>query len=84
LNFQNTLYLEFLGADAVGFVPMQLGMTYRTIRKLDRCGSFKLSPSLTTIQFSQSTSLADALPRGNYLSIHNTANDLEERALIVS
>jgi len=84
LNFQNALNLEFLGADAVGFVPMQLGMTYRTIRKLDRCGSFKLFPSLTTIQFSQSTSLADALPRGNYLSIHNTANDLEERALIVS
>jgi hypothetical protein len=84
LNFQNTLDLEFPGTDAVGIVPMHLSMTYRTIRKLDRRDSFKLSPALTAIQFSQSAKLADAFSRNNYLNMRNASNDLEELELIVS
>jgi len=52
LDFQNALDLELFSASAMRFVPMHFGMTYRTIRQLDRCVSFQFSPALSAIELS--------------------------------
>jgi len=50
LDFQNALDPELFCACAVRFVPVRFGTTYRTIRQLDRCVSFQLSPTLAAIE----------------------------------
>ncbi len=71
LNFQNALYLELPGANAVGFVPVKLSMTYRTIGQLQGCRSLQLPPAAAVVEFSQPPPLTNSLARGNRLRIRD-------------
>lgn len=49
---QNALDFEFSCPDAMGLIPVQFGLTYRTIAKFDRGCSFQLPPSAWAVELS--------------------------------
>lgn len=71
------LELELFLSDAMSFVPMQFGFADRTIGKPDRRHSLHLAPLPAAVHPVQSTTIAQAVSRGDRLRFPNIAENLK-------
>jgi len=83
LDFHDALYFELSCSDAVRFIPMQLGTTYRTICQFDDRRSLQLLPTAAPIDFPQSPPFTDARTRSDSLNVGDATDDLEEHAGLI-
>ena len=80
MSVKNALDLIFLRSDAMGFVPMDFRMTYRTIVKFYGRRAFQLSPTSPPVNLPQPSPLADGGTGRNRLHVRNCADNFEVHA----
>src|SRR5258708_12334890 len=81
ISVEETLDLVFLRSDAMGFVPVDFRMAYRTIVKLHLRCAFQLPPAPLAIRFPQPSALAQGGPGRNRLRVRDCADNFEVHAL---
>jgi hypothetical protein len=77
LSLQISFDLHPTPADAVRFVPVNLGFGKRTIRKEDRSKALQFSPSPITEAFFQMAKITDAVTDGDRLNLPDSTDQLE-------
>src|SRR6185369_13301368 len=74
--------LHFLAADAVGLVPVQLGLTDGAIGETDLGNPFALSPATSPIHPAQPRQLTDRRADGEGLDVRDPPDDLKVHSSI--
>jgi hypothetical protein len=70
--------LEFFGANAMCFIPVQLRLANRTINELHGCQSLFLTPSTPTVRLPEPSELPDRTARSDCHDLINLPNDFEK------
>lgn len=81
ISGQNALDLIFLRPDAVGLVPVDLRMTYRTIGKFRVSRGFQLLPSGLAVGLLQPLALTNGGAGRNRFHVRDWADNFEGHAL---
>src|SRR5712691_2194211 len=80
ISIDEPLNFVVLRANAVGFVPVDFRMRYRTIGKFNRCNSLEFPPAPLAVQPPQPLSLSDGGAGRNNFHLDDTADDPELHA----
>src|SRR3989304_6889037 len=67
----------------MSFIPMDLGLSYPTIKQTDCCNALQFAPAAGTELLSYSLNIANRTSSGNRLYFRNLANDFETKAKTV-
>jgi CTP:molybdopterin cytidylyltransferase MocA len=76
-SIQESLDLHFLSAEAMGFVPVELGNSYAASLHTHSGNAFELSPSARPELASQPHDVVDVAADGNHLDISDLSDYLE-------
>ena len=74
---KNSFDLVFFCADAVGLIPVDFSLAYRTIAEAHRGVTFELSPPAFAVHLAEAFSFPDRGPRCDCLCVADRAKDFE-------
>jgi hypothetical protein len=75
----NAFYFHFFLANAMGLIPMNLGLAYLPITKANRANSLQLSPSSRAVNLLQALESPISAFNSDSFNIANISNYLENR-----
>src|SRR3989442_11281081 len=80
ISIDEPLNFVVLRANAVGFVPVDFRMRYRTIRKFNRCNSLEFPPAPLAVQPPEPLSFSDGGTGRNNFHLDDTTDNPELHA----
>src|SRR5438477_12497503 len=81
MSVENPLDLVLFRADAMGFVPVDFRMAYRTIQELHVGSAFQFSPACLAVRLPQALALSDRFAGRNQRFVGDGSDDFEVHAL---